>query len=133
MGEHPIFGRQGANLLCELPVTYSAATLGGEAEVPLLGGETATIEITRGTQGGDILRVPGKGLRYPGGRGRGDLLVEVALEVPRKLTERQEELLRELAEIEGAHVSEKRKSFIERLKEYVQSMARSVSNEGKDR
>ena len=127
--EHPIFHRRGADLICELPIAYPTAALGGEAEVPLLGGDTLQVRIPRGTQSGEALRLRGKGLPDPHGRGRGDLLVQVAVEVPRELTPRQEELLRDLAVIERANIPEKRKSFLERLRNYVHSMTHPLGNE----
>ena len=117
--DHPIFQRRRADLLCELPVTYAMAALGGEVEVPALGGATQTIKVPSGTQSGEILRLPHGGLPHSQGRGRGDLLLQVTVETPRKLTERQEELLRELAAIEGTHVTGKRKSFLETIRHYV--------------
>lgn len=117
--EHPIFRRSGADLVCELPITYPTAALGGEVEVPVLGGETERIGVPRGTQSGDLLRLHGRGLPVPNASVRGDLLLDIHVEVPTSLSERHEELLRELAKIEGANVSERRKSFLDRIKNYV--------------
>jgi len=129
VGDHPLFARSGADLVCELPITYSLAALGGKAEVPLLGGETLEVEILRNSQPGQILRIPRQGLPYPGSARRGDLLVKLFVEVPTRLTARQEELLRELAKIEGANIPEKRKSFLERVRDYVHSMTHSLGSE----
>jgi len=117
--EHPIFERHGADLLCEVPIGYPVAALGGKAEVPTIDGRTEEIKIPRGAQSGDVLAIKRKGLPYPGRAGRGDLLVRLVVEIPRKLTPRQEELLRELADIENIHVPERRKSFLERIKNYL--------------
>ena len=119
IAEHPIFTRDGAHLRCEVPISYSVAALGGTVEVPTIEGETREVEIPKGTQSGETLRQRKLGLPYMKGRGRGDLLVTVRVEVPRKLTDRQEELLRELAEIEEAHVPRERQSFLDRLKNYI--------------
>ncbi|MFP4026903.1 MAG: molecular chaperone DnaJ [Candidatus Brocadiia bacterium] len=127
--EHSIFNRRGADLICELPVSYSLAALGGKAQVPILGGEMREIEIPRSTQGGDLLRISKAGLPYPQNSARGDLLINVSVEVPQKLTDRQEELLRELAEIEGSHVSEKRKGFLQKIKEYVYQRSHGEKDE----
>jgi molecular chaperone DnaJ len=124
--EHPIFRRRGADLLCEVPIPYTVAALGGSIEVPTLGGETVQMRVPAGTQSGEVLRLGEHGLPRPDGRGRGDLLVDLNIDVPQRLTDRQEELLRELAEIEGAHVSERRKSFLNRIKQYVCNMTHSV-------
>jgi len=127
--EHPIFKRQGADLLCELPITFSLAALGGKAEVPLLGGQTMQVDIPRGSQSGDVLRLPGRGLPRAGRRGRGDLLVQLFVEVPTRLTARQEALLRELAELEGTNVPDRRRSFLERIKDYVYGMTHPLGGE----
>ena len=127
--EHPIFQRRGPDLVCELPVSYSLAALGGEAEVPALGGEALKLDVPRGSQNGDVLRLAGQGLPYPDNTRHGDLLVQILVEVPTELTERHEELLRELSKIEGTHVSKRRKSFLERLKNYVYGMTRPADGE----
>ncbi len=117
--EHPIFIRRGPDLVCNLPLPYTLAALGGQTEVPTLKAGKMEINVPKGTQNGDVLRLKNAGLpdiRY--GR-RGDLLVKVFVEVPRKLTKRQKELLRELSEIEGANIGQERQGFLDRLKEYV--------------
>jgi molecular chaperone DnaJ len=113
--EHPIFKRDGNNLICQVPITFSQAALGGDIDVPTLDG-VMPYHLKQGTQTNEVLRISGKGIPDVRGRGRGDLLVQVVVETPRQLTKRQEELLRELAEIDHKHVSPQRKSFFERLK-----------------
>ena len=115
--EHPLFHREGQHLVCQVPLTYSQAALGAQIEVPTLDGREE-LTVPAGTQPGDVFRLRGRGMPDPRARGRGDLLVQVSLEVPKTLTARQEELLRELAEEERANVSAHRKSFFEKLKEY---------------
>lgn len=117
---HPIFQRQGNNITCELPITFAQAALGHEVEVPTLKGETAKVKIPKGTQSGDVITVRGEGLPSMHGWGKGDLLVQVLVEVPTRLTARQEELLREFAEIERQHPSPKTKSFFQKIKEYFE-------------
>ena len=129
--DHALFVRNGADLVCELPISYSLAALGGKTEVPLLGGQTLEVNVPRGAQPGQALRVPKRGLPYPNSTRRGDLLVQLLVDVPTRLTARQEELLRELAKIEGTNVPEKRKSFLERVRDYVHSMAHSLGSENK--
>jgi molecular chaperone DnaJ len=121
--DHPIFDRDGPNLICELPISYSLAALGGSAEVPTLSGGSLEIDVPRGSQNGDILRLRGRGLPFVNRHGRGDLLVRLFIEVPKKLSREHEDLLKQLAEIEGTNISEKRKGFLERLKKYVQNVA----------
>jgi molecular chaperone DnaJ len=122
VAEHPIFRRGGADLMCELPIGYATAALGGEVEVPLLGGDVQSVKVPPGTQNADLLRVRGHGLPYPHSGARGDLLLQVFVEIPKRLSARHKELLHELAAIEEAAGTEKRKSFLERIKEYVHSM-----------
>ena len=115
--DHPFFQREGAHLVCQVPISYTQAALGASIEVPTLEGREE-LAIPAGTQPGEIFRLRGRGMPSPGRRGKGDLVVQVNLEVPKSLTDRQEELLRELAEVEKAHVSPHRKSFFEKLKDY---------------
>ncbi len=115
--DHPFFERRRNDLICEVPISFAQAALGGVVEVPTLDGPE-DLEIPRGTQSGDVLRIKGRGMPDIGGRGRGDELVRVIVETPRHLTARQEELLREFAEIEHEQVSPRRRSFFEKLRDY---------------
>jgi molecular chaperone DnaJ len=115
--EHPLFRREGRNLICHVPITYAQAALGATVEVPTITGREE-LEIPAGTAPGQVFRLRGRGMPDPHARGRGDLLVQVQLEVPTTLTPRQEELLRELAEEERANVTPHRKSFFEKLRDY---------------
>jgi molecular chaperone DnaJ len=117
--EHPFLVREGRDLHCEVPVSFTQAALGATLEVPTLDGPKP-LDIARGTQPGDVIRVRGLGMPEVRGRGIGDLRVHVHVEVPKKLSRRAEELLRELAEEEHAEVSPKRTSFFSRLAEYFQ-------------
>lgn len=96
---HPVFQREGADLACELAVPFTVAALGGEMEAPTLDGGSR-LKIPRGTQTGQVIRVKGGGLPRLEGTGRGDLFVRVKVDVPVKLSRRQEELLREFQEEE---------------------------------
>ena len=115
---HPLFEREGVDLHCRIPISYTQAVLGAEVEVPTLDGR-ATIRIPPGTQPGDVVPLRGKGVPELRSGRVGDLLLHIQIDVPKKLTKRQEELLRELAEIEHQNVSPERKSFFARLGEYV--------------
>jgi molecular chaperone DnaJ len=117
--EHPFLTREGRDLHCEVPITFSQAALGATVEVPTLDG-AKPLAIAAGTQPGDVVRVKGLGMPEVRGRGIGDLLVHVLVEVPRTLSPRAEELLRELAAEEHQSVSPKRSSFFSRLAEYFQ-------------
>lgn len=114
---HRLFQRDGKELTCRVPITFTQAALGADLEVPLLDGRH-TLTIRPGTQPGEVFRLRGFGMPDPHGGRRGDLHVQVDVEVPHKISTRQEELLRELAELDQTNVSPHRKSFFESLKEY---------------
>ena len=115
--KHPFFERNRNDLVCQVPISFPQAALGADVEVPTLDGPDR-LHVPKGTQSGDVLRIKGRGMPDINGRARGDELIEVFVETPRHLSARQEELLRELAEIEHANVSPKRKSFFEKLRDY---------------
>ncbi len=93
------FERSGDDLIHRVTVGIAEAALGTKVEVPLLEGGTETVEIPRGTQPGWSTRIPGRGTAHLGRRGRGDLVVQVAVEVPRDLTPEEEDLLMRFAEL----------------------------------
>jgi molecular chaperone DnaJ len=115
--DHPLFHREGNHLVCQVPVTFSQAALGAEIEVPTLDGRMA-YDLPKGVQSGEVLRIAGQGMPSIRGGRRGDLHVQVVVETPKTLTRRQEELFRELAELDRKHVSPARKGFLEKLKEF---------------
>lgn len=117
VADHPLFDRDDRDLTCTVPITYTQAALGTELEIPILDGRH-TLTVPSGTQPGDVFTLRGEGMPDPHGGRRGNLFVQMQVEVPQKLDERQEELLRELAKLEHANVSPHRKSFFESLKEY---------------
>jgi molecular chaperone DnaJ len=94
------FLRDGADLVYDLPITFSQAALGAEIEVPTVGG-AARVKIAAGTQSGQLLRLRGRGLPHLQGGGRGDLIIRIAVWTPTELTAQQESLLRQLAKIEA--------------------------------
>lgn len=115
--EHDLFEREGQHLIVRVPISYSQAALGATIEVPTLDGKHE-LRVPTGTQSGEVFKLRGKGLPSPHGRGVGDLMVEVNIEVPKKLGPRQEELLRQLAEQEHVEVSPHRKSFFDKVREF---------------
>jgi molecular chaperone DnaJ len=115
--KHKLFEREGTHLILRMPISYSQAALGASIEVPTLSGPHE-LRVPAGTQSGDVFRVRGRGMPDPRGGSAGDLHVQTSIEVPKKLSPRQDKLLRELAELEQHEVSPHRKSFLERLKEY---------------
>ncbi len=112
---HPLFERDGFNIWYELPITYAQATLGAEVDIPTLDGKIAHT-IKEGTQPGDVLRVKGKGIPYLNGRGTGDLLLKVVVEVPKNLSGEQKKLLKKFDESTGDKNYQKRKSFFDKIK-----------------
>lgn len=118
---HNLFERDGQHLICRVPITYSQAALGCELEVPTLNGR-ADVKIPAGTQTGKVFRLRGQGLEDPRMVGIGDLLVQVNIEVPKKLDEEEEKLLRQLAEMEHKNVAPERKGFFESVKEYLSEL-----------
>jgi molecular chaperone DnaJ len=114
---HPLFERDGQHLICRIPITYAQAALGTTLEVPTLEGR-GEVAVPAGTQSGQVFRLSGKGMPDPRRRGLGDLLVQVLIEVPKKISKEEETLLRNLAELENKHVAPERKGFFEKLKDY---------------
>ena len=116
---HPFLAREGRELHCEVPISFTQAALGSTVDVPTLDGPRP-LEIPRGTQPSDVIRIRGLGMPEVRGRVIGDLHVHVHVEVPKALSPRAEELLRELASEQQASVSPKQSSFFTRLAEYFQ-------------
>jgi len=120
---HPVFQRDGADLHCEMPISFATAALGGELEIPTLDGQ-AKIKVPAETQTGQVFRLRNKGIRPVRGSVTGDLYCHVAVETPVKLTARQKELLREFEVINqkdpAAHTP-RAKSFFDRVKEFFSS------------
>lgn len=113
--EHKIFQRSGSDVITEIPVSFTQMALGDSVEIPTLRGR-AEMVIPAGTQSGKVLRLRGQGLPVLEGRGRGDQHVRVFVEVPKKVTERQRELLTEFAELERK--SSGNRSFFDKIVSY---------------
>jgi molecular chaperone DnaJ len=103
LAKHPIFTRQGDDLYCEVPISFSVACLGGEVSVPTLDSKVK-LRIPSGTPANKIFRLSGKGMPSLHSRGRGDEYVRVTIYVPTKLSEKEKELLREFARISGENI-----------------------------
>jgi molecular chaperone DnaJ len=116
---HDIFHRDGDDLLCEVPISFTIAALGGDIEVPTLDGK-AQIKIPAGTQTGSVFRLRGKGIRNVHGHGHGDLHVQVTVEVPTRLNADQREKLKAFADLCDASVNPRSKSFFEKAKALFQ-------------
>lgn len=122
---HELFDRDGLDLLCTVPVPMSVAALGGEIEAPcLMGGDNCDgncrieVSVPEGSQTGRTVRLKGKGMPSLRSRDRGDLVVELFVETPTKLSARQKELMREFAEICGEQQHPKSANFIGKAKQF---------------
>jgi molecular chaperone DnaJ len=119
---HNIFQREGSNLHCEMPISFTTAALGGEIEIPTLDGH-AKMKIPAETQTGAVFRLRGKGIKPLRGSDNGDLMCHVIVETPVKLTDRQRELLQELETINqqdsGKH-SPRNKSWMDKVKDFFE-------------
>ena len=113
---HPIFERRGNDVWCEMPITFTQAALGADVTVPTLDGQVS-YHVHEGTQPGDIFKLRGKGIQSLNGRTRGDQYVQVTVEVPRNLSQRQKELLQELDKNGDERNYQKRRSFFEKMRE----------------
>jgi molecular chaperone DnaJ len=115
VAEHELFGRDGHNVLCQVPISYATACLGGDVTVPTIDGEE-TLSVERGTPSGKVYTLRDKGIPALNGRGRGDQLVQVVVAVPRTLTAKEEELVRQLALLQDAKVADRSiwKEFLNR-------------------
>jgi len=114
---HEFLERDGNNLISIVPISFTQAALGATIEVPSLNG-TRQLKVPPGTQYGSVFRIRGQGLPDVRTGRTGDQLVQVAIETPTNLNERQEQLLREFAQTENKHVSPKSQHFFERLKRH---------------
>ncbi len=114
--EHPIFRRDGNDVICEAPIAMTQAALGSEIEVPTPHG-VVKMKIPSGTQSGKVFRLKGKGAPDLRGYGKGDTLVRVNVETPTKLSKKQKELLKQFAELAGEDVHPQSKGFFDMVKE----------------
>jgi len=113
---HRIFKREGNDIICEMPLSFTQAALGDEIEVPTLEG-TAKMRIPEGTQHGTEFRLRSKGIPDLGGYGRGDQYVRVKVATPTRLTDRQKHLLREFALLSGEDPAGESKGFFDKVKD----------------
>tara|TARA_B100000959_G_C14820821_1_gene557735 strand:- start:292 stop:660 length:369 start_codon:yes stop_codon:yes gene_type:complete len=112
---HGIFERDEDDLICEVPISFPTAALGGELKVPTMTG-SANIKIPSGTQTGTTFRLKGRGVENLQGYGTGDLNVKVIVEVPARLNRMQKTKLQEFADSCGDDVNPQSKNFLEKAK-----------------
>ena len=115
--EHDFFSREGDHLLCEIPISFVQAALGDNIKIPVLGDENNhELKIPQGTQPGEILSLPGQGMPSLRKNRRGDLFVKIAVKIPKRLNQRQKELLEEFAKAKGSNKSKRGKHFWNKIK-----------------
>lgn len=115
---HKIFGRDGDNLVYDLPVSFAQAALGDEVEVPTLEGVTK-LEIPSGIQSGTVLTIKDKGIPHLRGHGKGDLKVRLTLITPKKISDKQRQLLLEFAKQGGENIKPPSQSFVKKVKDVL--------------
>lgn len=116
---HPIFERRGSDVWCEMPVTFTQAALGADVEVPTLDGKVS-YHIHEGTQPGDVFRLKGRGIQNLHSRSRGDQYIQVTVEIPKNLNEKQKDLLRQLEGETSDKNYQKRRGFFGKMKDLFQ-------------
>ena len=113
---HKLFERDGYNVYLEMPITFVQAALGDEVEVPTLDGKVK-YKIPEGTQSGTVFRLRGKGIQHLRSSQRGDQLIRVNVEVPKKLSDKQKDLLKDFAKETGVEVNEQSKNFFDKVRD----------------
>ncbi len=119
---HPLFHRDGPHIQCRVPISMATAALGGQIEVPTVGGKRARITIPEGTQTGRQFRLKGKGMPTLRGRQTGDMYVQVAVETPVNLTSKQKKLLKEFADAGSDDTSPESAGFLKRVKDFWEDL-----------
>lgn len=114
--EHPLFQREGQDVICAVPISFVQAALGADIDVPTLTG-SAKLKVPAGTQPGQTFRLKGKGFAHLRGSGIGDQLCRVVVEVPSKLTAKQKELLQEFERLKGDNSTPITQGFFDKVKE----------------
>ena len=118
MKRHPIFAREGTDLVADVPVTFTTAALGGSISLPGVDGNKIEIKIPQGVQSGEQLRHRGSGMSVLNGRGRGDLVARILVETPTKMSAKQKKLLEEFRETETGDECPAAKGFFSRARDY---------------
>lgn len=114
--DHALFIREGQDVVCEVPISFTQATLGTELDVPTLTGNSK-LKIPAGTQPGHVFRFKGKGFPHLRGSGSGDQLCRIIVEIPTKLSARQKELLQEFDRLNTDGATPITKGFFDKVKE----------------
>ncbi|MFP4082330.1 MAG: molecular chaperone DnaJ [Candidatus Aminicenantes bacterium] len=114
--KHRFFEREGSDLYCEIPLSFSQAALGTTVEIPTLDEKNELLQVPGGTQPGEVFKIRGKGLKGLETSRKGDLFVKVKVKVPKDLTKEQKDLLHRFAELRGEDVERIDKSIIDKVK-----------------
>ncbi len=118
---HPVFQRDGDDIIIELPISFTEAALGTKKEIPSPVGNSLRLDIPEGTQPDKVLRIKGKGTANVHGQGHGDLLVRVTIETPVRLSEKQKDLLKKFAELETETNSPRKQNFFDKVKSFFKN------------
>jgi molecular chaperone DnaJ len=121
VADHALFERENTNLFCRVPVSIATAALGGEIEVPTIDGGRSRVKVPEGSQSGRQMRLRGKGMPALRGAGTGDMFIELAVETPVKLTQRQREILKEFDQLSEEN-NPQGSSFFASVKSFWDSM-----------
>jgi molecular chaperone DnaJ len=119
VAKHHFFEREGKDLLCDIPISFSQAALGSSLEIPHLDGNVVKLSISPGIQSGEVLKLKGQGIKDIQTHRRGDLYVKVLVKTPENLAKEQKELLRRLAELRGEKLDEVDKSLLKKFKNII--------------
>ncbi len=117
--EHEFFERDGFDVYCDVPITFSQAALGAEVEVPTLSGKV-TMTIPHEVQSHKKMRLKGKGIQRLGGYGSGDQIITVVVETPTKLSDEQKEIFERLAELEHTNTNPMSRGFFDKVRDFFQ-------------
>jgi molecular chaperone DnaJ len=128
LAAHPFFQRDGADLHCRAPISVVTAALGGEFEVPAIGGSITRVKVPAGTQSGRRFRLQGKGMPVLRSKQTGDMYVQVIVETPQKLTKRQKELLVEFERLSSTETQPESEGFFTRVKEFLDGLGSRTSS-----
>ena len=120
---HEFFQRDGSDLFCKIPISMTAAALGGQFDVGGLDGKNSRVKVEEGTQNGKQYRLRGKGMPIMRSSDYGDLYVQVQIETPQKLTRRQRELLEEFEQISSEENNPQSSGFFARMKNFLDGMS----------
>lgn len=115
---HPIFTRNGPDVICEIPISFSQATLGDELHVPTLTGKVK-YTMPEGTPSGTVFRLKGKGIVNLNSRAHGDQYVKVNVEIPKNITKRQKELLKEFSSLSTEHTESEKFGFWDKVRDIL--------------